>query len=137
MSRVFTAASTITRASATPFSKALLGRYGRLYPGGPKFTGGSACSGLYRGLKLWEAAVREAGSLDQDEVVKALDHVRIAEGPGGPAEMAPGQHHVRMNMYIAEARDGAFQVVKSLGVIDPGESDGSRAVELDRMRVAG
>ena len=48
-----------------PFSRKLIERYNRLYPGGAQFTAGSACSGLYRGLKLWEAAVKEAGSLDQ------------------------------------------------------------------------
>ena len=90
-------------------------------PGSAKFTAGSACSGLYRGLKLWEAAVEEAGSLDQDDVIEALDHARIADGPGGPAEMVPGQHHLRMNMYIAQARKGSFEVVKNLGVIDPKE----------------
>jgi len=104
-----------------PFSKELLNRYDGLYPGGPKFTGGSACSGLYRGLRLWEAAVKEAGSLEQDAVIKALDHARITEGPGGPAEMVPGQHHVRMNMYIAQANNGNFTVVKSLGIVDPKE----------------
>ena len=36
------------------------------FPGSAKFTAGSACSGMYRGLKLWEAAVTEAGSLEQD-----------------------------------------------------------------------
>jgi branched-chain amino acid transport system substrate-binding protein len=41
-------------------------------------------------LKLWAAAVNEAGSLNQDDVVQALDHASIAEGPGGPAEMVPG-----------------------------------------------
>ena len=40
-----------------PFSKELLDRYDELYPGAAKFTAGSACSGMYRGLKLWEAAV--------------------------------------------------------------------------------
>jgi ABC-type branched-subunit amino acid transport system substrate-binding protein len=105
-----------------PFSKSLLDRYDTRFPGDAKFTAGSACSGMYRGLKLWEAAVNEAGSLDQDEVVGALDHARIAEGPGGPAEMVPGEHHVRMNMYIAQAHHGVFDVVKSLGVIDPKES---------------
>ncbi|MFL5495605.1 MAG: substrate-binding protein [Gemmatimonadales bacterium] len=104
-----------------PFSKSLLAQYNKLYPGGAQFTGGSACSGLYRGMRLWEAAVKEAGSLNQADVIKALDHAKIAEGPGGPAEMVPGQHHVRMNMYIAQARNGAFEVVKSLGVIDPKE----------------
>ena len=104
------------------FSQKLLARYDELHPGAAKFTAGSACSGMYRGLKLWEAAVTEAGSLEQDDVVAALDHARISEGPGGPAEMVPGQHHVRMNMYIAQADNGTFRVVENLGVIDPKES---------------
>jgi len=65
--------------------------------------------------------VNEAGSLNQEEVIKALDHAKIAEGPGGPAEMVPGQHHARMNMYIAQAKNGVFNVVKNLGAIDPKE----------------
>jgi ABC-type branched-subunit amino acid transport system substrate-binding protein len=104
-----------------PFSRDLLNQYDKLYPGTAKLTAGSACSGLYRGLKLWEAAVKEAGSLKQDDVIRALDHAKIAAGPGGPAEMVPGQHHVRMNMYIAQAKNGRFGVVKSLGTIDPKE----------------
>jgi ABC-type branched-subunit amino acid transport system substrate-binding protein len=104
-----------------PFSRELVNQYDRLFPGSAKFTAGSASTGMYRGLKLWQAAVTEAGSLRQENVIKALDHARIAEGPGGPAEMVPGQHHVRMNMYIAQASSGQFRVVKSLGVIDPKE----------------
>jgi branched-chain amino acid transport system substrate-binding protein len=107
--------------ASDPFSKELIKKYDTLYPGSAKFTAGSACSGMYRGLKLWEAAVKEAGSLNQEDVIKALDHARIAEGPGGPAEMVPGQHHLRMNMYIARAHNGKFEIVKSLGVIDPKE----------------
>ena len=105
-----------------PFSKELINQYDNLYPGSAKFTAGSACSGTYRGLRLWEAAVKEASSLKQEDVIKALDHAKIAEGPGGAAEMVPGQHHVRMNMYIAQANNGEFKIVKSLGVIDPKES---------------
>jgi len=116
-----------------PFSKELLERYDALYPGGALFTGGGACSGMYRGFRLWEAAVREAGSLDQEAVIGALDHAKIAVGPGGPAEMVPGQHHVRMNMYIGQVRDGAIKTVKSLGVVDPDE----RTVEMDRFAPTG
>jgi ABC-type branched-subunit amino acid transport system substrate-binding protein len=105
-----------------PFSRELLARYDKLYPGSALLTGGSACSGLYRGLRLWEAAVREAGSLDQDDVIRALDHAKIAVGPGGPAEMVPGQHHARMNMYIGQVQGGELKIVEKLGAIDPKES---------------
>jgi len=120
-----------------PFSTALVNQYDTLYPGSAKFTAGSACSGLYRGLRLWEAAVAEAGTLDQGAVIRALDHARIAEGPGGPAEMVPGQHHVRMNMYIAKARNGTFKIVKSLGAIDPNEAKVPGLADMGRMRAAG
>jgi branched-chain amino acid transport system substrate-binding protein len=109
------------QAVGDPFSRKLLAQYDTLYPGDAKFTGGGACSGLYRGLRLWAAAVTEAGSLAQEDVIAALDHAQIAEGPGGPAAMVPGQHHVRMNMYIAQARSGRFEIVESLGAIDPQE----------------
>jgi branched-chain amino acid transport system substrate-binding protein len=35
--------------------------------------------------------------------------------------MVPGQHHVRLNMYIAQVRAGALEVVESLGAIAPNE----------------
>ena len=35
--------------------------------------------------------------------------------------MVPGEHHVRLNMYIAQAQNGNFRIVKNLGVIDPNE----------------
>jgi ABC-type branched-subunit amino acid transport system substrate-binding protein len=118
------------------FSRELLERYDALYPSAAKFTAGSACSGLYRGLKLWEAAVREAGTLEQDRVVRALEHARIAQGPGGGAEMVPGQHHVRMNMYIAQATNGQFRVVENLGVIDPQEQQVPGATTLSSSNQA-
>jgi branched-chain amino acid transport system substrate-binding protein len=111
------------RAVRDPFSEALLARYDDRFPGSAMFTAGSACTGMYRGLKLWEAAVNEAGSLDQADVIAALDHGRIAHGPGGAAEMVPGEHHLRLNMYIAQSRGGTFEVVKNLGAIDPQECD--------------
>jgi branched-chain amino acid transport system substrate-binding protein len=106
-----------------PFSIELLNRYEARYPGSAMFTAGSACTGTYRALKMWECAVNESGSLKQHDVIAALDHARISQGPGGPAEMVPGQHHVRMNMYIARSENGTFTVVENLGHIDPKECE--------------
>ena len=42
------------------------------------FAAGSAATGTYRGLKLWEAAVKEAGKVDREGVAAALDHAADA-----------------------------------------------------------
>jgi ABC-type branched-subunit amino acid transport system substrate-binding protein len=119
------------QAVTDPFSQKLLAQYEGLYPGDAKFTGGSGCSGLYRAIRLWAAAVTEAATLTQSDVIAALDHAEIAEGPGGPASMVPGQHHLRLQMYIAQARSGRFEIVESLGAIDPQE----REVEIPALTV--
>jgi branched-chain amino acid transport system substrate-binding protein len=106
-----------------PFSRKLLAQYEGLYPGDAKFTAGSGCSGLYRAIRLWGSAVVEAATLAQPDVIAALDHAEIAEGPGGPAAMVPGQHHLRLHMYIAQAREGRFEIVEKLGAIDPQEHE--------------
>ena len=88
------------QAVADPFSRELLERYDTLYPGDAKFTGGSACSGLYRGLRLWAAAVTEAGSLDAGGRGRRPRPRPDREGPGraggdgaGPAPPAPEHVH--------------------------------------------
>jgi branched-chain amino acid transport system substrate-binding protein len=73
-----------------PFSKRLLDRYDTLYPGSAKFTAGSACSGLYRGLQLWAAAVTEAGSLKQEAVIEAPTTPGSPRGRVVPPRWCPG-----------------------------------------------
>jgi branched-chain amino acid transport system substrate-binding protein len=105
-----------------PFSNQLLAKYNKMFPGNILFSGTG--SGTYRGIKLWEAAVKEAGSVDRDAVDAALDHARIENGPGGPAEMVPGTHHAKMNMYIGVATGGKYVIVEKLGMVHPKECMG-------------
>jgi ABC-type branched-subunit amino acid transport system substrate-binding protein len=108
--------------ASDPFSAKLQSEYEKEFPGSVRFCAGSAATGMYRGLKLWEAAVKEAGKLDRDSVAAALDHAKIAEGPGGPAEMVPGKRHCKMQMYTAVAKSGKYEIVaRSDGLVDPKE----------------
>jgi ABC-type branched-subunit amino acid transport system substrate-binding protein len=103
-----------------PVSARIQAEYDKEFPGKVLFAAGSAATGMYRGLKLWEVAVKEAGKLDRDAVAGALDHAKIAEGPGGPAEMVPGKHHCKMRMYTAVAKEGNYEIVgRSEGLVDP------------------
>jgi len=91
-----------------PFSRELLARYDQRNPGGPKPTAGSAATGMYRGLKLWEAAVQEAGSLDQDAVVAARRSPRGAAGPRRWCRPAPpADEHVHRAGAEGGVRDRA------------------------------
>jgi branched-chain amino acid transport system substrate-binding protein len=105
-----------------PGSARIQAEYDKEFPGKILMAAGSAATGMYRGLKLWELAVKEAGNLDREHVAAALDHAKIGEGPGGPAEMVPGKRHCKMNMYTAVAKKGNFEIVeRSAGLVDPKE----------------
>jgi len=60
--------------------------------------------------------------VERDAVAAALDHAKITEGPGGPAEMVPGTRHCKMKMYTAVAKGGNYEIVaRSAGLVDPKE----------------
>ena len=95
-----------------PFSRKLLAQYDALYPGDAKFTGGSGCSGLYRGLRLWAAAVTRPARSTRARWSPRSTTQRSAKAPAARRPFVPGQHHLRMNMYIAQARAGRFEIVR-------------------------
>jgi branched-chain amino acid transport system substrate-binding protein len=110
------------RAVDDKFSNELQAKYDKAFPGNILFAAGSAATGMYRGLKLWEVAVKKAGKVDRDSVAAALDRARIEQGPGGPAEMVPGKRHAKMRMYTAVAKGGKYEIVaRSNGLVDPKE----------------
>jgi ABC-type branched-subunit amino acid transport system substrate-binding protein len=110
-----------------PFSKQLTEAYSKRFPDTKYlFTAGSAATGMYRGIKFYEAAVKETkGDLHRDAVAAAMDHGVLTEGPGGGAEMVPGHWHCKMNMYIAVCKTVAdkasFEIVDKASMVDPRE----------------
>lgn len=106
-----------------PFSAELQAAYQKRHAHKDKvlFTAGSGSTGMYRGVKLWEAAVKEAGAVDRDSVAAALDHAKIANGPGGPSNIVPGTYHAQMNMYIAVAKGGRYEIIDKAEQVHPKE----------------
>lgn len=111
------------QAVGDPGGAKIRAQYDKLYPESKTiFTAGSAATGMWRAINLWAAAVKEAKSVKREAVAKALEHAKLADGPGGGCEMVPGKRHVKMNMYIAVAKGGKYEVVeKSGGPVDPRE----------------
>jgi ABC-type branched-subunit amino acid transport system substrate-binding protein len=105
-----------------PASAKLQAMYDKEFPHSFPFAATGGASGTYRAIKFWEAAVKEAGGVDLDAVAAALDHAKIAEGPGGPAEMVAGSRHCKMKMHTAVCRKGKFEIINSSnGLLDPRE----------------
>ena len=111
-----------------PFSKQLLADYAKKFPGTKyEFTAGSAASGMYRGIRLYEAAVNATkGDVAREAVSAALDRAKIANGPGGGAEMVPGKMHAKMNMYVAQCKKGdndklRWNIISKHNMVDPKE----------------
>ena len=110
-----------------PFSKQLQVDYMKKFPDTKYlFTAGSAATGMYRGVKFYEAAVKATnGDLARDAVSAAMDKAKIDQGPGGGAEMVPGKMHCKMNMYIAQCKVDAgktrYDVISSDKMVDPKE----------------
>ena len=106
-----------------PYTKELIAGYNAMFPDTQyKFTAGSASSGMYRGIKLYEQAVIATnGDLSRDATSAAIDSAAIAEGPGGPAKMVPGTGHAEMNMYIAQHKGGVWDIISSEATVAPQE----------------
>ena len=110
-----------------PDSQALLAGYNKKFPDSKYlFTAGSASTGMYRGIRFYEAAVKATnGDLDREAVSAALDKAKLARGPGGGAEMVPGKMHCKMNMYIGQCKPTAgklrYEIVGTYPMVDPKE----------------
>ena len=110
-----------------PFSKGLQERYSQRFPDTKyPFTAGTGATGMYRGIKLYEASVKATnGDLAREAVSAAFDRAKLANGPGGSAEMVPGHMHCAMNMYIArckaENNTARYEIVGAYDRVDPRE----------------
>jgi branched-chain amino acid transport system substrate-binding protein len=105
------------------FGKKLLADYNNMWKDTPyQLTAGSASTGVYRAVKLYEQAVKNTnGDVAREAVSAALENVSIDQGPGGGYRVVPGTGHVEMNMYIAQAQGGQWNILSSSNSVPPNE----------------
>ena len=74
----------------------------------------------YVALQAWAAGVKKAGSTVGSAVAKAMAGLTVKNTPVGSITLRKIDHHCARHMYIAVCKNGIFQVVKDLGIIQPG-----------------
>lgn len=80
---------------------------------------GGAVNG-WNAVHLWAQAVEKSRSLDPAKVINALESGLTYSGPNGGVALEPRSHHVRMNIYIAQANDHhGFDVVETYKAVAP------------------
>ena len=96
----------------SPENQAFLEKYyARFGKAADPVTEGAAMS--YHSINLWAKAVNNAGTTDRDKVIAALEANLSFTGPAGKTTIDPGTHHDILDAYIAEVRDGKYNVLKS------------------------
>jgi branched-chain amino acid transport system substrate-binding protein len=78
----------------------------------------------YMGVRIWSEAVKKAGSVDREPVIKALEAGLSLEGPGGTMAVDPKTHHFVFDMHLAEAKSRKFEILQSFAQVQPTNPDG-------------
>jgi branched-chain amino acid transport system substrate-binding protein len=94
----------------TPANKAFLDRYRAKHS--EKFYISDLGMGSWISWKMWEAAVRKAGTIDRMKVIEALESGIEIDTPSGKVAMDARTHHCVLNMYICEVKGRKFEILK-------------------------
>ena len=84
----------------------------------------------YQGIMLWAAAVKKAGTLDREALMKVLEGGASVEGPAGLVALEPKTHHAALDIRIMEVRDQKLVIKDTVKQRPP--SDTGRYCDLQK-----
>jgi urea transport system substrate-binding protein len=99
------------------FTKKYFTRFGEKADG---LTEGAAMT--YHGVNLWAKAANMAGSVEHDKVIEALESGIDFVGPAGKTTIDAKTHHNTLDSYIAEVKDGKYNVLASFPQQPPSDT---------------
>ena len=75
--------------------------------------------GIYLCVKAFAQAANESGSIESEDIVKALKNIKVTS-PQGEVRMNPEHHHAIVNTYLSHCDDaGVFSIIEKFGAIEP------------------
>lgn len=82
----------------------------------------------YQGIMLWAEAVRKAGSLEREAMLKAIESGVKIEGPAGTVAIEPKTHHAALDIQLMEVRGQKLTIKRTVKQQPP--SDTGRYCDL-------
>lgn len=97
----------------TPANKAFLAKFRAKLGAGTPYLGAELAMRTYVGLNLWAEGVRRAGTPDRAKVIDALQTGVSFAGPPGLTTLDPKTNHTTVDVFVAEVKNRAFQVLET------------------------
>lgn len=73
----------------------------------------------YQGVQLWAQAVKNAGSIDRDALIGAIEGGLSIDGPAGKVSIDPKTHHAVLDVHLMEFSDQKLSVIESFSQRQP------------------
>lgn len=77
----------------------------------------------YESFHMWAEAVRRAGTDERMAVIEALEAQVPFAGPSGPLAIDRKTHHIVQNVYLAELKNQAFEILETHPGQRPADTD--------------
>ena len=90
--------------------------------------------GTYVCVKAFAQAVKEAGKLDTDTLIKTMEYIKVS-APQGEVLMDHRTHHAKVNSYLSCCnKDGSFTIIEKFGEIEPAIPERYRSIMETKKR---
>lgn len=113
----------------SPANKDFLARWAKRFGDGDTKIVHEIAVSQYQGIKLWAAAVKKAGSVDRDKLIKVLESGISVEGPGGLVTMDGKTHHASLDIKVMEVKDQKLAIKQSFKQRPPSDTAASCNLE--------
>jgi branched-chain amino acid transport system substrate-binding protein len=65
----------------------------------------------YQGIMLWAEAVRKAGTVEREALIKTLETGLKIEGPAGTVAVDPKTHHASLDIHLMVVKDQKLTII--------------------------